>query len=191
MPTWLFAWLLGFFAVDRFYLGKVGTGLLKLFTLGGLGVWWLIDLILVLTGSQRDNLGRPLAGYNQNKKVAWIVTAAGILLSMLVSTGFSALNSIGRSPLSPMFPMNRPPHSHSQPLTPSPSPSRAPASISPSASVTFSGDGELSTEKQQLAGSYTIEWTTAGPCYYAAELLGDQNFGAQAFTATRCRSAAK
>ena len=63
------------------------------------------------------------------------------------------------------------------------SPSRAPASISPSASVTFSGDGELSTEKQQLAGSYTIEWTTAGPCYYAAELLGDQNFGAQAFTA--------
>ncbi|MBG6059912.1 hypothetical protein RCH16_003392 [Cryobacterium sp. MP_M5] len=90
--TWLFALLLGIFAVDRFYLGKIGTGLLKLFTLGGLGVWVLVDLILVLTGTQRDKQGRMLAGYDQNKKIAWIVSAVVIALSMLISGVNAATN---------------------------------------------------------------------------------------------------
>jgi hypothetical protein len=90
--TWLFALLLGVFAIDRFYLGKVGTGLLKLFTFGGLGVWVLVDLILVLTGAQRDKQGRMLAGYDKNKKIAWIVSAALIALSMLISGVNAATN---------------------------------------------------------------------------------------------------
>lgn len=96
--TWLFAWLLGIFAVDRFYLGKVGTGLLKLFTFGGLGVWVLVDLILVLTGAQRDKQGRMLAGYDQNKKIAWIVSAAVIALSMLISGVNAAANPQDATP---------------------------------------------------------------------------------------------
>jgi hypothetical protein len=96
--TWLFALLLGIFAVDRFYLGKVGTGLLKLFTFGGLGVWVLVDLILVLTGAQRDKQGRMLAGYDQNKKIAWIVSAAVIALSMLISGVNAAANPRDATP---------------------------------------------------------------------------------------------
>ncbi|MFT2816669.1 NINE protein [Leifsonia sp. A12D58] len=170
--TWLFAWLLGFFAVDRFYLGKVGTGLLKLITLGGLGIWWLIDLILVLTGTQRDKLGRPLAGYNENKKVAWIVTGAGIVLSMILSSGYSAVNSIGHSP---MFPMNRQ-HSHSQTFTPTPSASQTPSSVAPVASVTFSSAGELRSEKQQLGGSYYLSVVTGAvpDCPWSAQFLPNQ-----------------
>ena len=90
--TWLLALLLGMFAADRFYLGKVGTGLVKLFTFGGLGVWVLVDLILVLTGAQRDKQGRMLAGYDQNKKIAWIVSAVVIALSMLISGVNAATN---------------------------------------------------------------------------------------------------
>jgi TM2 domain-containing membrane protein YozV len=41
--------LVGSLGVDRFIMGKVGTGILKLITFGGLGIWWLIDVILIAT----------------------------------------------------------------------------------------------------------------------------------------------
>ena len=86
LATWLFALFLGFFAVDRFYLGKVGTGILKLITFGGFGLWVLIDLILVLAGAQRDKQGHKLAGYDQYRKIAWIVTGAFVVLSIIISS---------------------------------------------------------------------------------------------------------
>lgn len=85
VATWLFALLLGFWGADRFYLGKIGTAIAKLLTLGGLGVWVLVDLLLVLTGSQRDRDGRELAGYHEHKRTAWIVTGALVALSVLSS----------------------------------------------------------------------------------------------------------
>ncbi|MEV1131844.1 NINE protein [Agromyces sp. NPDC049794] len=91
IATWLFALFLGVFGVDRFYLGKIGTALGKLFTLGGLGVWALVDLILVLAGAQRDKLGRPLEGYAKYRTMAWIVTAAVLVLSLVIN-GVNAAN---------------------------------------------------------------------------------------------------
>lgn len=99
--TWLFAWLLGFFGVDRFYLGKVGTGLLKLVTFAGFGIWYLVDLIIVLTGSARDKQGLPLAGFAQHKKIAWIVTAAAIVLSLVISGVTAGAGSNTAAPAAP------------------------------------------------------------------------------------------
>jgi hypothetical protein len=82
--TWLFALFLGVLGVDRFYLGKVGTGILKLITFGGLGIWVLVDLVIVLTGAARDKQGRPLEGYAKLRLVAWIITAAIIVLSIVI-----------------------------------------------------------------------------------------------------------
>jgi TM2 domain-containing membrane protein YozV len=83
LVTWLLALLLGTFGADRFYLGKIGTAIAKLLTLGGLGVWSLIDLILVLAGVTTDKNGQRLAGYDAKKTVAWIVTAVFIVLGSI------------------------------------------------------------------------------------------------------------
>lgn len=45
--------LLGWLGFDRFYIGKVGTGILKLVTLGGWGIWWVIDILLIATKNIR------------------------------------------------------------------------------------------------------------------------------------------
>jgi len=50
----------GIFGVDRFYLGHIGLGILKLITLGGCGVWYLIDIILFAVGNVKDAKGLPL-----------------------------------------------------------------------------------------------------------------------------------
>lgn len=45
---------LGVFGAHRFYVGKFGTGILQLFTIGGLGLWYLYDLILIAAGGFKD-----------------------------------------------------------------------------------------------------------------------------------------
>ncbi|MBU2667011.1 TM2 domain-containing protein [Actinoplanes bogorensis] len=63
--SWIVALLLCFFVgvlgVHRFYTGKVGTGILMLVTLGGFGVWTLIDFIMIAVGSFKDKQGLALA----------------------------------------------------------------------------------------------------------------------------------
>ena len=52
--------MLGINGIHRFMTGKIGTGLLMLFTIGGCGVWTLIDLIVIATGGYKDGYGRPV-----------------------------------------------------------------------------------------------------------------------------------
>lgn len=84
MTTWILSLLLGSLGVDRFYLGKIGTGIAKLLTAGGLGIWSIVDLIITLTGNARDKDGRPLEGYTESKKTAWIVTGVVWLIGLVV-----------------------------------------------------------------------------------------------------------
>ena len=64
VPTILLCFFLGAFGIHRFYVGKVGTGILMLLTLGGLGIWTLIDFIIIVTGSFRDGNGLLIKASN-------------------------------------------------------------------------------------------------------------------------------
>jgi hypothetical protein len=60
LVTLLLSFFLGYLGVHRFYTGHIGIGVAQLLTLGGCGIWALIDFILILTGSYKDAEGRQL-----------------------------------------------------------------------------------------------------------------------------------
>jgi hypothetical protein len=59
----ILAWFLGVFGVHRFYVGKIGTGVLMILTLGGLGIWVLIDFVWILVGNFKDKQERVLSNW--------------------------------------------------------------------------------------------------------------------------------
>lgn len=60
VPAALLCFFLGIFGAHRFYVGRVGSAIVQLLTCGGLGLWMLADLIMILTSSFRDDEGRRL-----------------------------------------------------------------------------------------------------------------------------------
>lgn len=58
--TLLLSLFLGTLGADRFYVGKIGTGILKLITFGGCGIWALVDIIMIITGRFTDKDGNEI-----------------------------------------------------------------------------------------------------------------------------------
>ncbi len=60
VPAAILSFIFGFVGAHRFYVGRPKTAILQLLTLGGLGIWALIDFVLIVTGEFRDGEGRKL-----------------------------------------------------------------------------------------------------------------------------------
>ena len=92
LALFFMSFLWGMFGVDRFYLGKVGTGLLKLFTFGGFGIWVMVDLIIIMAGKATDKQGRlPLGTIEYKPFVHKVVLVYGLILGAVILIGGAAL----------------------------------------------------------------------------------------------------
>lgn len=119
LAVFFFSFMWGSFGVDRFYLGKVGTGILKLLTLGGLGVWTLIDFVLIISGAMKDKWGRPMLQVAEYKRLAgrtvlWFAIILGLFILLngllLIAGLYYAFTSLQESGLFDVL--------NGQPLTP-------------------------------------------------------------------------
>lgn len=63
LNLFLLCWLFGCFGLHRFYAGRKTTGLLMLLTLGGLGLWMILDIILILCDKFTDGQGQPVTAW--------------------------------------------------------------------------------------------------------------------------------
>lgn len=84
--TLLLSFFLGGFGIHRFYTGYIGLGILQLITVGGCGIWALIDFVRICFNNFKDADGQELADYNRTLGLtffyAWIVL---LILSILVN----------------------------------------------------------------------------------------------------------
>jgi TM2 domain-containing membrane protein YozV len=60
VPAILLCFFVGMLGAHRFYVGKVGTGILQILTFGGLGFWVMVDFIMIATGNFKDKQGLPI-----------------------------------------------------------------------------------------------------------------------------------
>lgn len=167
--------LLGGLGIDRFYLGKIGTGILKLLTGGGAGIWSLVDLILVLAGKQTDRYGRPLAGYAQNKIKALIITVVVYVLSWILTFVMisSAMSGTSRAPQSAASGVPSPAASTAAPLSVIPSPTQTQTVAAPPAAPTAPPQPVLPTKTYTGTGDDVVAVDFAGqPAVVAFECTG-------------------
>lgn len=76
--TIVLSYFFGWLGVDRFYLGYIGTGILKLITFGGCGIWWLLDLIQICQNNLTPNKSSYKSTTRNNGMTVFLALFGGV-----------------------------------------------------------------------------------------------------------------
>jgi TM2 domain-containing membrane protein YozV len=96
--TVFLAFTLGLFGGHRYYTGKTGTAIIQTLTLGGFFIWWIIDLIAILSGNFKDSKGNPLNREIKTNKTLVIVVGLLIIFYVIIGlTGGASQSSTSTS----------------------------------------------------------------------------------------------
>ena len=158
--TWVLSLFLGALGADRFYLGRWKTGVLKLLTFGGLYVWWLVDLVLLLVGRTRDAQGRPLVSDTPTRWASRIVSSALV-------AGFVGLIALGSAVEPPAPAEGAPTIAVQQIEEPDPTTTAVPTTGAPTTEAPTTA--APTTEAPTTAAPTTAAPTTAAPTTEAPE----------------------
>ena len=83
LATGLLSIFLGIFGAHRFYLGKIGSGLAQFFTLGGLGIWTFIDILMILFGTVKDSKDQIVTKDPKSSKILYGIFGFVVLVALV------------------------------------------------------------------------------------------------------------
>lgn len=85
LVTEVLSFFLGFLGVHRYYTGYIGIGILQTLTLGGCGIWSLIDFIFISLGKYKDAKGQELEGYDMRIGLGALIFSAVVSAFLMIT----------------------------------------------------------------------------------------------------------